>query len=129
VGSFPHTLTHSSVALSACTFPCLYLGHEPKVKVVTPLKQMMKVLKGYLHSMAQPERSMVEGYMLGEMLGFVTEYFDEFEHMSKIVWDVEEGVFGEVLEGVFRKVVLSSIFQDLAHDYVLTNIEIMGPWI
>jgi hypothetical protein len=36
---------------------------------------MMKVLKGYLHSMAQPEGSMVEGYILGETLGFVTEYF------------------------------------------------------
>jgi hypothetical protein len=90
---------------------------------------MMKVLKGYLHSMARPEGSMVEGYMLGETLGFVTEYFDEFEHVSKRVWDVEEGVFGEVLEGALTKVVLSSIYQDLAHEYVLTNNEIMGPWI
>ncbi len=67
--------------------------------------------------------------MLGQTLGFVTEYLHEFEHVSKRVWDVEEGVFGKVLKNAPTKVVLSSIFQDLAHEYVLTNIEIIGPWI
>jgi hypothetical protein len=38
--------------------------------------------------------------------------------------DVNEGICGEVLEGFFTK-----ILQDLAHEYVFTNIEIMGPWI
>jgi hypothetical protein len=60
----------------------------------------------------------------------VIEYLHEFEHVSKRVWDVEEeGGFGKVLKNVLTKVVLSSIFQDLAHEYVLTNIEIIGPWI
>jgi hypothetical protein len=54
---------------------------------------MMKVSKGYLHSMAQPEGLMVEGYMSAKTLGFVTEFFHEFEHVCKRVWDVEEGVF------------------------------------
>jgi hypothetical protein len=36
------------------------------------LERMMKVLKGYVCSMARLERSMVEGYVLEEALGFVT---------------------------------------------------------
>jgi hypothetical protein len=51
---------------------------------------MMKVLKGYVHSMARPEGSMAKGYMLEEMLGFVIEYLHEFEHVSIIVWDAKE---------------------------------------
>jgi hypothetical protein len=52
---------------------------------MTPLEQMMKVLKGYVRSMAQPEGSMVEGYMLEKTLGFVTKYLHEFEHVSRRV--------------------------------------------
>jgi hypothetical protein len=33
------------------------------------VERMMKVLKGYVHSMARPEGSMAEGYMLEETLG------------------------------------------------------------
>jgi len=95
-----------------------------------PTEWMMKVLKDYVYSMVQPKGSMVEGYVLEETLGFVTKYLQEFEHVSRRVWDAEEeGVFGEVLEGVPTKFVLSPIPQDLAHDYVLTNTELMGPWI
>jgi hypothetical protein len=46
-----------------------------------------------------------------------------------MVWDVEEGVFGEVLEGASIKVVLSPILRDLANEYVLTNMKIMAPRI
>jgi len=52
---------------------------------MTPLEQMMKVLKGHVHSMAQPKGSMVEGYMLEKRLGFMTKYLHEFEHVSKRV--------------------------------------------
>ncbi len=81
--------------------------------------------------MARPEGSMAKGYVLEETLKFVTEYLEEFEHVSKRVWDEEEeeGVFGKVLEGAPTKFVLSPILWDLAHDYVLTNTEIMGPSI
>jgi hypothetical protein len=67
---------------------------------------------------------MAKGYVLEETLRFVTKYLHEFEHVSKRVWNVNEGLCGEVLEGVFTKVL-----QDLANEYVFTNIEIMGPWI
>jgi hypothetical protein len=43
-----------------------------------PVEWMMKVLKGYVCSMARLEGSMAEGYILEEMLGFVTEYLHEF---------------------------------------------------
>ncbi len=89
----------------------------------------MKVLKGYVFSIAQLEGSMVKGYMLEETLGFVIEYLHEFEHVSKRVQDVKEGVSREVLEGFPTKVVFNSIFQDLTHEYVLTDTTIMGPWI
>ncbi len=47
----------------------------------------MKILKGYVHSMAQPKGSMVEGYVLEETLGFVTKYLHEFQHVLRRVWD------------------------------------------
>jgi hypothetical protein len=59
--------------------------------------------------MAQLEGSMVKDYVLKETLGFVTKHFHEFGHISKIIWDIKEGVFGEVLESILTKVVLSPI--------------------
>ncbi len=88
----------------------------------------MKVLKGYAHSIAWPKGSMVEGYVLEETLGFVTECLHECQHVSRKVWDVE-GIFREVLEGAPTKIILSPILRNLAHEYVLTNIEVMGLWI
>ncbi len=93
-----------------------------------PVEWLMKVLNDYVHSMAQLEGSMAKGYTLEETLGFVTEYLHEFEHVTRKVWDVE-GVSREVLEGVPTKVMLNLILRDLAHDYVLTNTEVMGQWI
>jgi hypothetical protein len=46
---------------------------------------MMKVLKSNVCSMAQREGSMVKDYVLKETLGFVTKYFHEFGHVSKII--------------------------------------------
>ncbi len=70
----------------------------------------MKVLKGYVHSMAWLVGSMVEGYVLDKTLGFVTNYLHEFEHVLKRVWDAKEkGVFEKVLKGVHTKFVLSLI--------------------
>jgi hypothetical protein len=72
----------------------------------------------------------LKGYVLDEIMGFVTKYLQEFQHVSRKKWDAkeEEGVVGELLEGVAKKVVLNSTLQ-IAHNYVLKNIEIMAPWI
>lgn len=61
---------------------------------------MMKVLKGYVCSMAYPKRSLVKSYMLEKTLGFVIKYLQEFQHVTRRVWDVHERVSKEVLEGV-----------------------------
>jgi hypothetical protein len=42
---------------------------------------------------------------------------------------MKEGDVGEVVEGVGTKFVMSPTLRDLAHQYVLTNILIMTPWI
>ncbi len=91
----------------------------------------MKVLKGYVCNTFQPKGSMVEGYILDDIMGFVIEYLQEFQHVSRRVWDVEEkeGVVGEVLKSAIEKYVFNPKLQDLAHNYVLTNIKIMSPWI
>jgi len=76
------------------------------------VERMMKVLQGYVHSMARFEESMAKGYVLEETLGFVTKYMHEFEHVSRRVWDVkeEEGVSGEVLEGASPELVLNNTY-------------------
>jgi hypothetical protein len=74
-----------------------------------PMEQMMKVLKDYVHSMAQFERSIIKTYMLEEKLRFLIEYLQEFEHVSIRVWDVKERVSREVFKGAPTKVVLNSI--------------------
>jgi len=38
-------------------------------------------------------------------------------------------VYWEVFKGALTKMVLSSILRDLAHKYVLRNIQIMSHWI
>jgi hypothetical protein len=80
-----------------------------------PVKWLMKVLKDYVHSMAQLEGSIAKGYILKETLGFVTKYLHEFEHVTRRVWDAEEGKSKEVLEGAPTKVVFNLIFYMILH--------------
>ncbi len=51
--------------------------------------------------------------------------------MTQIEWGVEEeeGVKGEVLEGVSFRVDLNPTERDMAHHYVLTNITAMADWV
>jgi hypothetical protein len=44
-----------------------------------PVKWYMKTLKTYVHNMARPKGSMVEGYIRCEWLGFITKYLQRFE--------------------------------------------------
>lgn len=47
------------------------------------------------------------------------------------VWDVdeEEGNDDEVLEGASVKFSMSPTLCDFAHEYVITNISLMSPWL
>lgn len=91
----------------------------------------MKVLKGYVRDMSHLEGSMAEGYILDEIMWFGTKYLQEFQHVSRRIWDAqeEEVVARKVLEGAIEKIVFTPSLQDLAHKYVLTNMEIMSSWI
>jgi hypothetical protein len=41
----------------------------------------------------------------------------------------EEGVCGEVLEGASTQIELIVTQQNMAHNYVINNINIMAPWM
>lgn len=96
-----------------------------------PLERYMKLLKGHVRTYYKPEASMAKGYIKDETLGFLTEYIAEYDHVKTRVWnsDEEEGVIGEVLEGVATTKNLSRPIRDLAHEFVLHNTVLMEPWI
>jgi len=91
----------------------------------------MKNLKTYVHNRARPEGSMVEGYIWDECLSFIIKYLQRFEAMQQCIWNVKEekGDVGEVLEGVGQKFMMIPTLHDLTHQYVLTNITLMSPWL
>jgi hypothetical protein len=84
----------------------------------------MKVLKDYVHSMAQLEGSMAKGYILEETLGFLIEYLHEFEHVTKRVWDVKK----EYLER-FWKVLLQKWCSTLFYVILLNLKHIPRLWV
>jgi hypothetical protein len=43
--------------------------------------------------------------------------------------DEEEGVCGEVLEGASTQIGFIVTQQNMAHNYVLNNTNIMAPWV
>jgi hypothetical protein len=54
-----------------------------------------------------------------------------FEVVQRRIWDAKEekGDVGEVLEGVEQKIMMTRTLRDLTHQYVLTNITLMSPWL
>jgi hypothetical protein len=90
-----------------------------------------KILKGYVQNMAQPSASMVIRYLMDETLGLIVEYMDQFQPSKRRIWDSneEEGVCGEVLEGASTQIKLIVTQQNMAHNYVLNNKNIMTPWV
>ncbi len=91
------------------------------------IERYMKTFKTYVRNMARPEGSMVEGYIRDECLGFITEYLQRFYVVQRCIWDVEQEK--KVLEGVGQKILMILALHDLAHQYVLTNINLMSPWL
>ncbi len=78
------------------------------------VERMMKVFKGYVYNMLHLEGSMAKRYILNETMGFVTKYLQEFQDVSRRIWDSnEEGVARKVLEGVVKNVVLTPSLRDL----------------
>jgi hypothetical protein len=48
-----------------------------------PIGRAMKVFKGYVRNRSRPKASMVEGYIMDETIGFVTEYLQNFYHVRR----------------------------------------------
>jgi len=74
---------------------------------------------------------MVEGYTYNQTIGYVIEYIQNFKHVWHRIWnaDEEEVVCGEVLEGAATKIFLDPEARDLAHQYVITNVSCLAPWV
>jgi hypothetical protein len=72
---------------------------------------------------------MAEGYAMEESMGFLTEYMQNFMLVSRRVWNVKEGVNGEVLEGANRSIYLGLAIRNIAHHYVLTKTTTMAWWV
>jgi hypothetical protein len=66
-----HLLYHLVVELDLCGLVA--------TRWIYLVKWYMKTLKTYVCNMARHEGSMVEGYIRGECLGFITEYLQRFE--------------------------------------------------
>ncbi len=95
------------------------------------VERLNKVLKGYVHNMAQLEASMVTGYLVDETLGLIIEYMNHFQPSKRQLWDSdeEEGVCGEVLKGASTRIEIIITQRNMAHNYVLNNTNIMAPWV
>jgi hypothetical protein len=68
---------------------------------------------------------------MDETLGLITKYTDQFQRSKRWIWDSnkEEGVCGDVLEGVLIQIEFTITQQNMAHNYVLNNTNIMAPWV
>jgi hypothetical protein len=109
----------------------LYVCGLVHIRWMYHVERLNKVLKGYVRNMAQLEASMATGYLMDETLGLITEYMDQFQPSKRRIWDSdeEEGVCGEVLKGAPTRIELTVIQQNMAHNYVLNNTNIMAPWV
>jgi hypothetical protein len=68
-----------------------------------PIERTLKDLKGYAQNMCKPKGNMAKGHIFNEALGLCIEYMESFHATRRHVWDAnEEGVDGEVLEGVSK---------------------------
>ncbi len=90
----------------------------------------MKTLKGYVKKKTRPKRSMIERYIIKEALGFSTKYLQDFTTTKRRVWDEEEDqcMFDEMVERNGCPIKLSVNLRNMAHSFVLQNVELMVPW-
>lgn len=70
---------------------------------------------------------MAKGYVLEEMLGFCTKYLVDFTTTRHRVWDDKEdpSMFDEMFEGDKHPQIMSIELWDIAHFFVLQNVELM----
>jgi hypothetical protein len=95
-----------------------------------PIERYLKTLKGYVQNKARPEGNMAKGYALKEVLGFCTKHIQDFTTTRQRVWDDKEDptMIDEVLEGGGWPQFMISNLRDMAHSFVLQNVELMATW-
>ena len=82
-------------------------------------------LKGLVRNKARPEGSIAQGYMYEEAIGFVTEHFQLYPGVARVLWDMEEHEQdnGEVTEGRGREVFWNDAELKEIHEHILRNSE------
>ena len=88
-----------------------------------PVERYLGTLTGYVRVRSRPEASMASGYAVDEALGFVTEFFQEYAHSTRRIWDPEEEAkdTGEVLPRNRKGVRLSRESIEMLHEYITTH--------
>ena len=94
----------------------------------------MKTLKAYVKNYVRPEACMAEGYLAGECMAFCLEFLKESLPVEEPINRNEDiDVNPLILEGrplqKAVEVTLSDKERDIAHRYVLMNMEVMTPYI
>ncbi len=94
------------------------------------IERYLKTLKGFVQNKARSEGKMAEGYALEEALGFNTKYIHDFIATKRQVWDDKEKphMNDEMLEGNGWPQIITTDLHDMAHSFVLQNVELMSPW-
>jgi hypothetical protein len=71
---------------------------------------------------------MTKGYALEEVLGFCIEHIQDFTTIG--VWDDKKKptMIDEVLEGGGWPQFMITDLRDMAHSFVLQNVELMATW-
>ncbi len=100
------------------------------IRWMYPIERYMRTLKIYVRNMARHEGSIAKRYIKDECFGFITKYLQRFKVVYRCIWDIEEEEknVNEVFEGVGKCFLMTLSLCDLAHRYILTNINLMSPW-
>jgi hypothetical protein len=79
---------------------------------------------------ARLEGSMAKWYALKEVLGFCTEYIQDFTATRKRVWDNKEEpqMNDKMFEGNGQPQIMIAYLRGMAHSFVSQNVELMSPW-
>ncbi len=95
-----------------------------------PIERYLKILKGYVQNKVRPEGNMAKGYALEEVLGFCTKHIQDFTTTRLRVWDdkQEPAMIDKVLKGDGWPQFMITGLPDMAHSFVLQNVELMATW-
>jgi hypothetical protein len=87
-------------------------------------------LKGFVQNKIRPTGNMAEVYAPDEALGFYTEYIQGFTTTRRRVWDDKDdpNMITKMLEGNGRLQIVIANLRNMAHSFVLQNVELMTLW-